>query len=205
MASCGVEIELPAAAGGVAWGGVTMGPDGAEGARILLAPNPGEPARPLARIASGGELSRLLLALKRALARVDPVPVYVFDEVDAGLGGAVAESVGRVLAEVARGRQVLCVTHLPQVAAFADRHYRVEKRVSGGRTTTVVTALEDDEARRAEVARMLAGAEVTASALDHAGSLLGAARGGQRVAPVRAAARAVRERAVGRARTARAR
>jgi len=205
MASCGVEIELPATEGGVTWGGIAMGPDGAEGARILLAPNPGEPARPLARIASGGELSRLLLALKRALARVDPVPVYVFDEVDAGLGGAVAESVGRVLAEVARGRQVLCVTHLPQVAAFADRHYRVEKRVSGGRTTTVVTALEDDGARRAEVARMLAGAEVTPSALDHAGSLLGAARGGQRVAPARAAARAVRERTVRRAHTARAR
>jgi DNA repair protein RecN (Recombination protein N) len=119
------------------------------------------------------------------------VPVYVFDEVDAGIGGAVAESVGRVLAEVARGRQVLCVTHLPQVAAFADRHYKVEKRVAGGRTATLVTELHAEGARRAELARMLAGAKVTASALDHAGALLGAARTGRRTATVRAAARRI--------------
>jgi DNA repair protein RecN (Recombination protein N) len=176
MGRCRVAVELPPVAGSVAWGGVELGPDGAEGARILLAPNPGEPARPLARIASGGELSRLLLALKRALARVDPVPTYVFDEVDAGIGGAVAESVGRMLAEVSRGRQVVCVTHLPQVAAFADRHLRVEKRIVGGRTTASVVPL-DEEARRDEVARMLAGAEVTTSAVEHAASLLRAARG----------------------------
>ena len=84
-------------------------------------------------MASGGELSRVLLAVKRALSRADPVRSYVFDEVDAGIGGAVAEAVGRALADVARDRQVICVTHLPQVAAFADRHARVEKRV-GGRT-----------------------------------------------------------------------
>ena len=130
----------------------------------------------LARIASGGELSRVLLAVKRALMRTDPVPTYVFDEVDAGIGGAVAEAVGRLLAEVSRQRQVLCVTHLPQVAAFADRHHLVEKRVAGGRTSTSVRALEDDASRRGEVARMLAGQTVTASALEHAGALLSAAR-----------------------------
>jgi DNA repair protein RecN (Recombination protein N) len=175
MDRCRVALELPPAAGALAFDGVALGPDGAEGARILLAPNPGEPPRALARTASGGELSRLLLAFKRALARVDPVPTYVFDEVDAGLGGGVAASVGRVLAEVSQSRQVLCVTHLPQVAAFADRHLRVEKRVVGGRTTAAIVPL-DDAGRREELARMLAGAEVTPTALDHARTLLGGAR-----------------------------
>jgi DNA repair protein RecN (Recombination protein N) len=144
---------------------------------ILIAPNPGEPPRPLARVASGGELSRVLLAVKRSLARADPVATYVFDEVDGGIGGAVAEAVGRALADVARERQVLCVTHLPQVAAFADRHCRVEKRVSGGRTAAWVVPLEAQGDRRAEVARMLAGQTVTASALEHAAALIAAARG----------------------------
>jgi DNA repair protein RecN (Recombination protein N) len=191
MARCRVEVALAPPDGGLEWEGVRLGADGAEQARILLGPNPGEPARPLARIASGGELSRLVLALKRALARTDPVPTYVFDEVDAGVGGAVAESVGRMLAEVARGRQVLCVTHLPQVAAFGDRHHRVEKRVHAGRTVTTVVPLDSEQARREEVARMLAGATVTPSALDHARSLLGAAREGRRVVRARAAARGV--------------
>jgi DNA repair protein RecN (Recombination protein N) len=195
MGRCRVSVELPPADGASRWENVPLGPGGAEGARILLAPNPGEALRPLARIASGGELSRLLLAVKRALARIDPVPTYVFDEVDAGLGGAVAESVGRVLSEVARGRQVLCITHLPQVAAFADRHYRVGKRVQGGRTSSTVIELDGEAARREEIARMLAGATVTTSALDHAGALLGAARGGRRVAPLRSAARRARARA----------
>jgi DNA repair protein RecN (Recombination protein N) len=177
MARCRVQIDLPAAVEGVPWGDGFLGPDGAEGARVLIAPNPGEPARALAKTASGGELSRLLLAVKRALASVDPVSTYVFDEVDSGIGGAVAESVGRVLSEVAAGGQVICVTHLPQVAAFADRHQRVEKRVAQGRTSTCVSDLLE-EGRRAEVARMLAGAEVTASALDHAGALIAAARQG---------------------------
>jgi len=100
----------------------------------------------------------------------------VFDEVDAGIGGAVAEAMGRVLSEASRGGQVLCITHLPQVAAFADRHHRVEKRIAGGRTHTVVTLLEGEEDRRREVARLMAGATVTASALDHAAALLEAAR-----------------------------
>jgi DNA repair protein RecN (Recombination protein N) len=114
--------------------------------------------------------------VKRALARVDPVDTYVFDEVDAGIGGGVAEAVGRLLSEVARDRQVICVTHLPQVAAFAGRHLRVQKRVHGGRTVASVVALELEEERRAEVARMLAGATLTDSALDHAGALMAAAR-----------------------------
>jgi len=177
MARCRLEVALAPPDGALEVSGRKLGPGGAEGAEILIAPNPGEAARPLARSASGGELSRVLLAVKRALSRADPVSTYVFDEVDSGIGGAVAEAVGRALADVARERQVLCVTHLPQVAAFGDRHCRVEKRVSGGRTAVEVVQLDDEEDRRAEVARMLAGQTVTASALEHASALIAAARG----------------------------
>src|SRR5512137_541859 len=197
MSRCRVEVAFSEPGGCIEAGGHRLGASGAETAEILIAPNPGEPARPLGRVASGGELSRVLLAVKRALARADPVLSYVFDEVDAGIGGAVAEAVGRVLAEVARDRQVICVTHLPQVAAFADRHARVEKRVAGGRTTTGVVALPAEADRRAEVARMLAGQTVTASALEHAAALMSAAREPRRSAPgrpARAAARVHRHR-----------
>jgi DNA repair protein RecN (Recombination protein N) len=176
MGRCRIEVALLPPEVGVEMGGRQLSPGGAERAEILIAPNPGEPARPLARIASGGELSRLLLAVKRILARRDPVSTYVFDEVDSGIGGAVAETMGRVLADVSGGRQVLCITHLPQVAAFADRHHLVEKAVSGGRTHTAVTELEGEAARRREVARMMAGLTVTPTALDHAAALMAAAR-----------------------------
>jgi DNA repair protein RecN (Recombination protein N) len=119
MGRCRIEVALAPPEGGVRVEGMALGPDGAERAEIRIAPNPGEALRPLARIASGGELSRILLAVKRTLSRNDPVATYVFDEVDAGIGGAIAEAMGRVLAGVSRGRQVICVTHLPQVAAFA--------------------------------------------------------------------------------------
>lgn len=193
MARCRLEAAFSPPEGGVEAGGALLGPHGAERAELLLAPNPGEAPRPLSRIASGGELSRILLAVKRTLARRDPVLTYVFDEVDAGIGGAVAEAMGRVLAEVSRGRQVVCITHLPQIAAFADRHHRVAKRVAGGRTTSEVTALDPGEARQQEVARMMAGATVTAAALEHAGALIEAAHGtpaqGRRGVSGRAAAR----------------
>jgi len=195
MGRCRLEVALAPPDAGVPVDGVVLAPDGAERAEILIAPNPGESPRPLARIASGGELSRILLAVKRTLARKDPVSTYVFDEVDAGIGGAVAEAMGRVLADVSRGRQVICVTHLPQVAAFAERHHRVEKRVSGGRTHAGVVHLEAEDDRRREVARMMAGSTITDAALEHAGALILAARSpplrGVRAAPpARAAARA---------------
>ena len=198
MGRCRIEIALVPPDGGVEVAGRVLGESGAERAEIRIAPNPGEAPRPLTRIASGGELSRVLLSVKRTLARRDPVATYVFDEVDAGIGGAVAEAMGRVLADVSRGRQVICVTHLPQVAAFADRHYRVEKRVAAGRTHTAVLGLDDDDARRREVARMMAGATITDSALEHAAALIAAARDtepaserGRRTVPARAAARRV--------------
>jgi DNA repair protein RecN (Recombination protein N) len=197
MGRCRLEVALLPPEAGVPVDGLLVGPCGAERAELLIAPNPGEPPRPLARIASGGELSRILLAVKRTLARKDPIATYVFDEVDAGIGGAVAESMGRVLAEVARGRQVICVTHLPQVASFADRHHRVEKRIAGGRTHAGVVLLEADEDRRREVARMMAGATITDAALEHAAALIAAAHApapaqGRRAAPARAAAHRAR-------------
>ncbi len=123
---------------------------------FLIAPNVGEGLRPLARIASGGETSRLMLALKVALAQADPVPTLIFDEIDQGIGGRVGAVVGEKLWRLARHHQVLCVTHLPQLAGFGDTHFKVEKQVIGARTVARVTRLEG-EARVAELAQMLGG------------------------------------------------
>ncbi len=152
-------------------------PSGCERVEFLFSPNPGEPPRPLARIASGGELSRLMLAIKQVLPDSD-VPTLVFDEVDTGIGGATSELVGKKLQNVAVRQQVLCITHLPQVAVCADQQLRVEKLIEGGRTATRILEL-DRTGRTAEVARMLAGATVTESALAHATEMLTAARTGQ--------------------------
>lgn len=146
---------------------------GFEKVEFLFSPNPGEIPRPLGRIASGGELSRLMLAIKQVLPDGD-VPTLVFDEVDTGIGGATSELVGRKLKNVAAGQQVLCITHLPQVAVFADQQLRVEKLVEGGRTSTRILDLDQDERTR-EIARMLAGATIGDSALKHAAEMLAAA------------------------------
>ena len=119
-------------------------------------PNPGEPARPLARIASGGELSRVALAVKQVLAEVDDTPTLVFDEIDTGIGGRSADPVGRSLWTLARSHQVLCVTHLPQIAAYADAHYRIVKRDRDGRTVTEIMRLDRGE-RATELAQMIGG------------------------------------------------
>ena len=139
---------------------MTLGPGGADSIEFMLSPNLGQPPMALARIASGGELSRVMLALKRLEAQRRGVATMIFDEVDAGVGGAVAQVVGRKLKELARFHQVLCVTHLPQVAAFADTHFLVEKEERRGATRSRVSALAEAE-RIEEVARMLGGAEVT--------------------------------------------
>jgi len=144
--------------------------DGPERVEFLYAPGPGETPRPLARIASGGEVSRVMLALKSVLGHADTVPVLVFDEIDAGIGGATALAVGRRLRSLAAGRQVLVVTHLAQVAAFADAHLVVEKAVADGRARTGVRAVAG-EARIGELARMLSGSE-TDTSLAHARELL---------------------------------
>lgn len=169
-----------------------LGPNGLDRVEFLFSANAGEPLAPLTRVASGGELSRVLLALKGVLRAGDRVATYVFDEVDAGVGGAVAEAIGRRLRGAAESHQVLCITHLPQIAAFADAHYRVTKVSRGERTVTRVERL-DDEARVDELARMLGGARITDTAREHARQLLTEARG--RPAPAaRRAARAARKR-----------
>ncbi len=150
-----------------------------------LAPNPGEPARPLARIASGGELSRVALAIKRVLAEADATPTLVFDEVDTGIGGRSADPLGRSLWGLARRHQVLCVTHLPQIAAHADAHYRIVKRERDGRTVTEVERL-DHEGRMVELAAMLGGGPGDAAALASARELLDRAEA-WRAGPVGAA------------------
>jgi DNA repair protein RecN (Recombination protein N) len=144
---------------------------GLERASFLLAPNAGEELRPLARIASGGELSRILLALNSVASLESEAKTLVFDEVDAGIGGRVAEVVGRKLRAIAARHQVLCVTHLPQVAAFADHHFVVRKSVERGRTITEVTALGRRE-RVEELARMLGGERVTEAARKHAQEMM---------------------------------
>jgi DNA repair protein RecN (Recombination protein N) len=136
--------------------------------------NPGMPPGPLSKIASGGELSRFLLALKVVLAEADPVPTLVFDEVDSGVGGATAAAVGERLARLGRKLQVLVVTHSPQVAARTDQHWRVEKATAGKSAVTRLSVL-DGKGRREEIARMLSGASVTDEARAAADRLMAAA------------------------------
>jgi DNA repair protein RecN (Recombination protein N) len=160
------------------------GPKGLDEIELLISPNPGEELRPLERIASGGELSRLMLALKTVLGKARLgggrhrdrtarwVPTFVFDEVDAGIGGRVAESVGQRLNRLARDAQVLCVTHLPQIACFGDHHFYVEKTQRAGRTVTAVTYLANHNDRAQELARMLSGSQITDAVLKHAATML---------------------------------
>ncbi|MBP7826782.1 MAG: DNA repair protein RecN [Verrucomicrobia bacterium] len=146
-----------------------LSPSGLDTIEFLFAPNPGEPARPLRAIASSGEMARVMLALKTVLAAEDEIPVLVFDEVDANVGGETAHAVGEKMKQIAAQRQVICITHLPQVAAPADAHYVVTKRVQAGRTVTEIARLERKE-RVTELARMLGGQ--SEAARKHAAALL---------------------------------
>ncbi|MBT1188373.1 DNA repair protein RecN [Streptomyces sp. CJ_13] len=171
------QTESAEGADGVEVGGrdVAYGPSGADEVELLLAPHPGAQPRPIAKGASGGELSRVMLAVEVVFAGSDPVPTYLFDEVDAGVGGKAAVEVGRRLAKLAKSAQVVVVTHLPQVAAFADRQLLVEKTVDGAVTRSGVTVLEGEDRIR-ELSRMLAGQEDSETARAHAEELLAAAR-----------------------------
>ena len=161
---------------------------GFDSVEYLISANPGEPLGPVEQIASGGELSRVMLALKTTVeakisgrAKEDGAKsgaqqrTLVFDEVDAGIGGRAAEAVGKKLKQLAATKQVLCVTHLPQIASFADQHYLIEKKQSGGRTKTSVRQL-DYEARTRELARMISGAKLTDTSIKHAEQMLKANR-----------------------------
>jgi len=155
-------LGFPEASFSVAVGPADLDLTGADEVTFLLAPNPGEPPRPLARIASGGELSRVSLAIEQVLAAADTTPTLVFDEVDAGIGGRSADPVGLSLWRLARHHQVLCVTHLPQIAAHADAHLHIAKSVRDGRTVTAIRELSVDERVR-EIAAMLGGADTSAA------------------------------------------
>jgi len=158
-------------------------PSGWDQVEYCIATNPGEPLKPLDEIASGGEMSRVMLALKVSVEegaakpkKKTPTPrTLVFDEIDIGIGGRAAEAVGQKLKSLSRGQQVLCVTHLPQIAAFADQHFVVEKREADGRTKMQIRLL-DDRARTHEVARMLSGAKVTDTSLQHAAQMIAGSR-----------------------------
>src|SRR5690606_16244853 len=155
--------------------GARLGPTGIDRAEFLIAPNRGEEARPLRKVASGGELSRSLLAIKRVLAGLGPASLYVFDEVDTGVGGSVAEVIGQKLRDVALHSQVLCITHLPQIAVYGHTHYKVRKEVVDGRTRSDIRALDEAE-RLAEVSRMLGGVKITAATRAAAQEMLSVAR-----------------------------
>jgi DNA repair protein RecN (Recombination protein N) len=162
-----------------------FGPHGADEVEIRLAAHPGAPPLPLSKGASGGELSRVMLAIEVVFAGADPVPTFVFDEVDAGVGGKAAVEIGRRLARLARLAQVIVVTHLPQVAAFADAHLVVEKADDGSVTRSGVTRL-DEAGRLTELSRMLAGLEDSEFGRAHAGELLAAAAAERATTPDRA-------------------
>lgn len=168
-----VDFRVDETPDGYPCGGRTLriGPRGCDRVEFLLSPNPGEALHPLARIASGGETARIMLALKTILAGIDQVPTLIFDEIDAGIGGRAAQAVAEKLAAVAAPRQVLCVTHLPQIAAMADTHFGISKAVQGERTATAVNRLSRAE-RIEEIGRMLGGAEVTGKTREHADEML---------------------------------
>ena len=170
MAKAAFEVRVAASAGDEA----ALGPHGLDAVEFLISPNPGEAVKPLHKIASGGELSRVMLAIRTILADADRTPTVIFDEVDAGIGGSMGEVVGRKLSAASSRHQVLCVTHLPQIACFGDHHLLVQKRSLADRTETTVRVLAPEERPR-EVARMLGGPSRSATALDHANELLGAA------------------------------
>jgi DNA repair protein RecN (Recombination protein N) len=152
--------------------GATLRPEGLDEVEFFFSANPGEPPRALGKVASGGEASRLLLALKRALAGSDGCGSYVLDEADSGVSGAIADVVGRMIKEVSGHRQVLCITHLPQVAAYADAHLLIRKGHKAGRTVSEVVPLAAGTERTRELARMLSGVEVTREALGAAEALV---------------------------------
>jgi DNA repair protein RecN (Recombination protein N) len=150
---------------------VTLTADGIDEVEYLFSPNPGQSPKSLARIASGGELSRVMLAMKSILAREDQIPTLIFDEVDAGIGGKTAKIVGEKLRHIARSHQVFCITHLPQIASHGDQHYRIAKSVQANHTTTDIQALNFSE-RIEEIARMSGGKEITDTTRKHAEEML---------------------------------
>ena len=144
--------------------------NGFDEAEFKISANPGEPARPLKDVASGGELSRIMLAIKAVLADTDQIPTLIFDEIDTGISGRTAQKVSEKLSYIAKSHQVICITHLPQIAAMADSHFEIAKAAKKGRTATTIRRLGDEEAIR-ELARLLGGAEITEAVLNNAAEM----------------------------------
>ena len=160
MAKVKLEVEFIPCAQGSEVDGRLINARGLERANLLISANPGEPLLPVQSAASGGEISRITLAIKRVIADLDPVSVYIFDEVDSGVGGPTAEALGMKLKRVSRSRQVLCITHLPQVAGIGNQHLFVSKLVRGERTRSQIRSLTYDQ-RIEEISRMLGGKRIT--------------------------------------------
>ena len=146
-------------------------PDGIDEVEFYISTNPGEPTKPLAKIASGGELSRIMLALKTIFSQHQGVTSIIFDEVDTGVSGRVAQAIGEKIYQISIDSQVLSITHLPQVAALCDHHYLISKSTDGERTKTAVQPLNEEE-RIKEIARMISGVQITEATLDHAKEML---------------------------------
>lgn len=166
--------RMPCSQPGDTWlcvDGSQLSARGIDQAAFMIAPNVGEPLKPLSATASGGELSRVVLALKAILAATDMVGTVIFDEVDAGIGGAVADVVGKKLDDLSKKHQLICITHLPQIARYGDHHYYISKQVKKGRTITTIRPMDTKE-RIEEIARMLGGEKITATALEHARNLM---------------------------------
>ncbi|MEF9475444.1 MAG: DNA repair protein RecN [Candidatus Mariimomonas ferrooxydans] len=170
MADTKFIIHITTEAGDDTTDGFKVNSWGIDRVEYLISPNIGEELRPLSKIASGGELSRVMLALQGILAKVDKIPVLVFDEIDAGIGGKAADTVGQKLRGLSSDHQVICVTHLPQIASYADRHLKIGKKVRGKRTTVEIRKIEKDE-RTVEIARMLSGDSSQVS-IKHASEML---------------------------------
>ncbi|HOB20592.1 MAG TPA: DNA repair protein RecN [Candidatus Atribacteria bacterium] len=145
--------------------------NGFDKVEFLISPNPGEPLRPLAKIISGGEMSRVMLAFKTLLADIDEIPTMIFDEIDVGVSGRTAQKVAEKIGTISKVHQVICVTHLPQIASMADYHYLIEKTTKNNQTNTLVSIL-DTHGRQKEIARMIGGTEITQLSLEHAGELI---------------------------------
>jgi len=164
-------LNMPYVELGTSFERCKLNPTGADVIEFLISPNPGEALKPLSKIASGGELSRIMLAIQNVLSKGGNVGTMIFDEIDTGVSGSAAERIARKLQEVSRDRQVLCITHSPQVAAFADAHYLIEKTVESGKTYTRVTPL-DRQGREAEIARIIGGEQVSELQLRNAAEML---------------------------------
>ena len=165
------ELNFSGASFGVEFTPCGVSEAGSEKAQFMIAANPGEPLKPLAKVASGGELSRVMLALKRILGDADSIPTMIFDEIDTGISGATAGIVGEKLRSISRDHQIVCITHLPQIACLGDHHYRIEKNIYESSAETTVTPLGREE-RIEELARLLSGTNVTDSARSRAAELL---------------------------------